>query len=285
MAGLEPEHTNELLQILGKCVIARKESSRAVQRVLKGEKPNAASNANLSITDDLLNESNQKKKSDPPRSPAKSPVKTQIRSPTKSPIKSQQNLKSTKTSQVTKPSTNRSTNATTNQTTSKTASKTTSKITSKPTTNLAVKKTVNSNSTAKPIAQRAKVPTTNKPSIAPKTTGQPKIGKPVTRPSISNNKSAKQTSQTNQNNANSISKNRTLTKEELNAIQKIKANAEKEQDKEVKNVENEENIINESNSLEMTNQKAISKSITDDHIEMEKENVENFEKEDAGKEY
>lgn len=43
VAGLDAEATNQMLQMLGRFVLARKESTLAVRKVLKGEKPTAGS--------------------------------------------------------------------------------------------------------------------------------------------------------------------------------------------------------------------------------------------------
>ncbi|RWS26461.1 hypothetical protein B4U80_02463 [Leptotrombidium deliense] len=50
VAGLEPEKTNEFLQVLGNTVASKKESTNAVQKVLNGEKPSKANNSNSTKT-------------------------------------------------------------------------------------------------------------------------------------------------------------------------------------------------------------------------------------------
>ena len=264
VAGLEPEHTNELLQILGKCVISRKESSLAVKRVLKGERP-GTTNLSLSVTDDLPFDK------EPPAAVRKksiSTTKTNEQKLTKQPIKQSTASTSTKTT------TGKLGNKTTSRSTTNLAK---SPIKSSVTNSTAVqskKPTIRSSSTPKSSSQQTKV-TTNK-AIAPKSTattqqqqqnakrGQEKIAKPVAKPptkAIAINKRTNQVSKTNEANRDdrSISgKNRTLTKHELDAIQAAKQNRAEDEENKAALLESEkhrfETSNGESNNDEMTNE-------------------------------
>ncbi|CAG2104541.1 unnamed protein product [Medioppia subpectinata] len=62
VAGLEADKTNEWLQAMAKAVIAKKDSSDAVQRVLNGEKPTKRDNTLVSNNNNNNNSNNSKKK-------------------------------------------------------------------------------------------------------------------------------------------------------------------------------------------------------------------------------
>lgn len=305
VAGLEVENTNELLQILGKSVISRKSHELAVRKVLNGETP-GPSNTNLTV-DDLLNENTKQSssnvQSNSPEKPELNKSTIESSKPIKAPV---QAIKTTNANKSTgnltnkTSSTKKSNNNLTNQTKNKIA------IKSKPVNNLVQKKPIVTNrskndSTTKSTTnsstkfnQQTKV-TNDKPKLVSQKSptvkrGQEKIAKPVTKPfksTKSTNLVNKATNEETKRNE-SITKNRTLNKDELSALQANKLNnrADEENKANSEDEEAERNVdtINKSISLEMTsNQNVISKSITDQNLNNENQEIRENIGEKAGK--
>ena len=227
VAGLEPEHTNELLQTLGKCVISRKSHEVAVKKVLNGEKPGASSSV-LSAEEAAQNESPKKKK--PSTGSEKRPAQTQATS-NKPASTSKSTPKSPSVGQGKPPKTPIKSTSTSK----KSAPPASKPSATKPSANskAANSSTIRSNQPTKVSNGRATVQKSPATATSPAVKrGQEKIAKPVTKPAA--NKPASKANLVNQGTngrtttdrssepKRALVKSRTLTKEELSAVQASK---------------------------------------------------------------